>query len=550
MTPPEFVDVGAGALTVATASPQEAQLHLEDALASSGRLWVRGRLLSWTAQPSDVAASGWMSRSWWGKPAPAALPLAVLETEVGGRTQRAEVPLAADGSFEALFSLDLPPARRGWRIARCALSFAGRTARACGVVLAPPAGTRAVLVVQLPIAFTQAREGTASLARSDEARALAELLRRLRHERQDAPLYYLAAVRPRDDGRQAELALAATSLGWPDGQFLLVPAENGTLPGAVGQALDRLRWLFAGAADLHLLNLEPSLATTLGSTVGEAADRAPVYRVTGPDGATPLADAGRHPAWPGRVPRGPVVFCHGMLAMSMLYRQMPAHLNYFLPLRDFLQERGVRAFFPQVAPTSGVVARAGQLREQIVAWTSEPVNLIAHSMGGLDARYLIAHLGMAGRVRSLTTVGTPHHGSYVADWFCARFRREVPLLPALEVLGLNVDGVRDCQRAACKRFNSHTPDAPGVRYFSYGAAVPVSRVSPALRRAWHLVTPVEGSNDGVVSEASARWGEYLGTLAVDHFGVCPDGRFCRPGESFDTLGFYGHVIEELAWRGF
>jgi triacylglycerol lipase len=546
MNPPEFVDVGAGALPAPTSPFLEPQLHLEDALASAGRLWVRGRLRDPAAAP--VAGGGWLS--WWGKAAPAALPVAALEAEVGGRTLRADVPLAADGAFEALFTLDLPPARRGWRIARCAVTCAGRTARACGVALAPPAGTRAVLVVQLPLAFTRARENTTSLAQSDEAQALAELLRHLRQERDHAPVYYLAAVSPREENRQAELALTATALGWPEGHFILVPADNGALPGAVEHALNRLRWLFAGDADLHLLNLEPSLTAAVARVAGETPDRAPVYPVSGPGTALPLAAAGRSPAWPGRVPRGPVVFCHGMLALSTLRRQLPTHFNYFLPLRDFLQERGARVLFPQVGATSGVVARAGQLRDQIVAATSEPVNLIAHSMGGLDARHLITHLGMAGQVRSLTTVATPHHGSYVADWFCAHFRREVPLLPALEALGLNVDGVHDCQRAACKRFNAHTPDAPGVRYFSFGAAVPVRRVSPALRRAWHLVTPVEGPNDGVVSEASARWGEYLGTLAVDHFGVCPDGRFCRPGESFDALGFYGRLVEELAWRGF
>jgi len=36
------------------------------------------------------------------------------------------------------------------------------------------------------------------------------------------------------------------------------------------------------------------------------------------------------------------------------------------------------------------------------------VHLFAHSMGGLDARHMITHLGMANRVRTLTTIGTPH----------------------------------------------------------------------------------------------------------------------------------------------
>ena len=42
------------------------------------------------------------------------------------------------------------------------------------------------------------------------------------------------------------------------------------------------------------------------------------------------------------------------------------------------------------------------------------MHLIAHSMGGLDARHMIVREGMAERVASLTTVGTPHNGTPVA----------------------------------------------------------------------------------------------------------------------------------------
>ena len=39
------------------------------------------------------------------------------------------------------------------------------------------------------------------------------------------------------------------------------------------------------------------------------------------------------------------------------------------------------------------------------------VNIIAHSKGGLDARYLISGLHMEDKVASLTTISTPHRGS-------------------------------------------------------------------------------------------------------------------------------------------
>ena len=44
------------------------------------------------------------------------------------------------------------------------------------------------------------------------------------------------------------------------------------------------------------------------------------------------------------------------------------------------------------------------------------LNLIAQSMGGLDARFAISRLGMADRIATLVTVSTPHRGSAIADW--------------------------------------------------------------------------------------------------------------------------------------
>jgi triacylglycerol lipase len=305
---------------------------------------------------------------------------------------------------------------------------------------------------------------------------------------------------------------------------------------------------------LTVLNREPAAEAALTAAACPAPDRAPVARFLGAtEGAAPAAaPAAPWVLRPTRalcVPRHPLVFCHGMLAMSMLRMQVPEDTNYFVHLRPFLAERGVRALYPNVEPTGGVAERAEQLRDQINRWTDEPVNVIAHSMGGLDARFLISRLGLAGRVRSLTTVAAPHRGSGVADWFRVHFRQRVPLLLALEAFGVNVDGFRDCQTAICRAFNETVPDAEGVRYFSYGAAVSPPRITPLLRRGWNILTPLEGDNDGLVSVRSARWGEYLGTLSVDHFAQTPDGLFVRPGENFDALGFYSRLVEDLARRG-
>jgi triacylglycerol lipase len=539
------------------ASPS-ADLQLYDTLASANRLWLRGRLSLPAGDPAG-------KRSWWERWRPATqdptpVLLAQVQTQVGGEVLTAEVPLQSDGEFEVTFEAPLPEARRGWRVARNHVTVNGQTHCACSVVLTPPALNSSGIVVVLPLAFTYEPAGVQQLTQSVHAARLTEVLRDLT-EGGTRPVYYLCCVPCANPHTQTELALAATSLGWPSGQFVLLSGRRAGAAETLVGGLDRLRWLFAEQLDFLVLNQEPAAEAALAAAVGAHADRAAVSRYFGSqdDLRTVQLVAGghapalvRHAFRPTRshcVPRHPIVFCHGMLAISMLRMQLPEDTNYFIHLRPFLRERGIQALYPNVIPTGGVAERAEQVRDEIRRWTDDPVNLIAHSMGGLDARFLIARLGMADRVRSLTTISSPHHGTYVADWFCLHYRERVPLLLALEAFGVNVDGFRDCRTDICRTFNENTPNAAGVRYFSYTATVPCSRVSPLLRRGWNLLTPQEGPNDGLVSVRSSAWGEVLGKLAVDHFAQTPDGLFVRDAETFDPLGFYFNLIEDLAHRG-
>jgi triacylglycerol lipase len=340
-----------------------------------------------------------------------------------------------------------------------------------------------------------------------------------------------------------------------------MPSLQSDAAAALEAGIDRLRWLFVKQLKFVVINQEPSAELRLSQAVKGQVNRAAVSHYAGAteDMRTLRINGERRTPLPVRwlarptrqrcVPRHPVVFCHGMLAMTMLRMQVPEEANYFSHLRPFLRERGIEALYPNVEPTGGIAARAEQLRDLIRHWTDEPINLVAHSMGGLDARFLITHLGMADRVASLTTIAAPHRGTTIANWFCLNFRQRVPLLLTLEAFGINVDGFRDCRTDMCRIFNERTPNAPEVRYLSYTASVPSSRVSPLLRRAWNILTPAEGVNDGLVSVRSGEWGEVIGTLTVDHFAQTPDGLFVRPGENFDAVNFYSRLIEDLAHRG-
>ena len=120
---------------------------------------------------------------------------------------------------------------------------------------------------------------------------------------------------------------------------------------------------------------------------------------------------------------------------------------------------------PRVSPTAGIRTRAAELRDFLAREVgTRRVHLIGHSLGGLDARYLISVLGFDRQVISLTTVGTPHRGSPFADWGIGRFSQFVS--PILRRAGVPDDAFFDLTTDACRRFNERVPDVPGVRYFA------------------------------------------------------------------------------------
>ena len=81
-----------------------------------------------------------------------------------------------------------------------------------------------------------------------------------------------------------------------------------------------------------------------------------------------------------------------------------------------------------------------------------PFHLIAHSMGGLDSRFLITHLQPEedNRILSLTTIGSPHHGSPIADLIVEQVQKDRTLpipAPTLAAAGAKAAADDDSQPA-------------------------------------------------------------------------------------------------------
>jgi triacylglycerol lipase len=249
--------------------------------------------------------------------------------------------------------------------------------------------------------------------------------------------------------------------------------------------------------------------------------------------------------------RAPAVLVHGLFGFDKLQLAQWTLASYFPGISELLRAAGNTVLVPRLSPTGGVADRAAQLKNFLDReMPREPVHIFAHSMGGLDSRYLISRLGMAHRVLSLTTLGTPHRGSPFADWCIRRLKRL--LSPMFQMAGIPVQGFYDVTTDVCRRFNAEVPDAPGVRYFSVAGRHDGSLLAPEWLLSHSIVLREEGPNDGVVSIASASYGESQEIWEGDHLSLVnwlnPFAR--HRGLWRDPVPRYAPLVRRLADEGF
>jgi triacylglycerol lipase len=240
---------------------------------------------------------------------------------------------------------------------------------------------------------------------------------------------------------------------------------------------------------------------------------------------------------------------HGVLGFNEVKLCGWTFKRYFPGIVDALEKAGNRVLVPQLSPTRGVADRAAELKRFIDRQSpEEPVHILGHSMGGLDARYMISRLGMEDRVLSLTTIGTPHRGSSFADWGMRRFERL--LKPVFDMCDLPRQAFYDLTTTGCRRFNAEVPNAPRVRYFSVAGRHERSWRSLRWRLLHKIVSDAEGPNDGVVSLTSAHYGESCEVWDGDHLELVNWPNPGVRGRWEDRTNHYARLVGRLADEGF
>lgn len=270
--------------------------------------------------------------------------------------------------------------------------------------------------------------------------------------------------------------------------------------------------------------------------------------------------------------RYPVVLMHGMGGTDTYL----GLLDYYFGVSDTLTEAGYRVETPTVDAFATIADRAAQWQVALDALEAEGVGrrfvLIAHSQGGLDARYLLSSLA-EDRVVALVTVASPHLGSGIADGANGVLELgptdgallDAALAGLAGIIGLDGDAlsaqVADLTTASMEAFNAENPDVEGVYYASWAGHSCGALdwgcqwdengeiVDPLLSGTGLLLDWIEGDNDGLVSVESAQWGDYQGEIPADHLDEV--GQLADVwNPSFDHQEFYLDEARRLAALGY
>lgn len=272
------------------------------------------------------------------------------------------------------------------------------------------------------------------------------------------------------------------------------------------------------------------------------------------------------------VTRYPIVLHHGLLGFDQIL-----FIDYFYQIKATLQADGHVVRATHVPTVNSIEVRTEHLARQIDAILAETgaakVNIIAHSLGGLDARHLVSVHGYGDRIASVITLGTPHRGTPVADLAYSVVTTDSRrLLAALERLFFGSKDISpsdklavgvDLRAALWSLSEEHTNSAEflaahtadeRVIYESFSGQSTFTGIGNPDRVHSLLLIPhaylrlAVGANDGLVPLESSRYGLDRGTIPADHINMIGQ-LFGDTSPDFQYRQFYRDVAFNLAARG-
>lgn len=210
----------------------------------------------------------------------------------------------------------------------------------------------------------------------------------------------------------------------------------------------------------------------------------------------------------------PIILVHGIAVKDTWF------LKSFGKIDKRLIEAGNIVYKSKIDSFGTVEDNALALKEEILSLMKEhgyeKVNIIAHSKGGLDAKYMIKHLDMDEKVASLTTLCTPHKGSPVASMLLKlpsfiKWMITFSINTFYRIMGdKNPNSLRVCEQLA--KHSNEEEFATDVYCQSYSTIFEKVSDDFSMMIPLYLSHYIERGNesDGFVSRDSAIFGDYQG----------------------------------------
>lgn len=257
----------------------------------------------------------------------------------------------------------------------------------------------------------------------------------------------------------------------------------------------------------------------------------------------------------------PLVLVHGVGFRDLKY------INYWGRIPKELIRNGADVYYGNQEAWGTVEYNAKDIKDKIIDILKETgcekVNIIAHSKGGLDSRYMISKLEMGDYVASLTMISSPHRGCKFVDIACKIPDKIYKAIASFfnkhyKRLGdKNPDfytASRQFSTYHSKKFNEEVKDVEQVYYQSYASVVKNIFSDYVVSIPYMLVKMTEGENDGLVAVDSAKWGEFKGLLrnkgrrGISHGDIIDLRRADYKG--FDVIEKYVEIVSELKNKGY
>lgn len=242
--------------------------------------------------------------------------------------------------------------------------------------------------------------------------------------------------------------------------------------------------------------------------------------------------------------RYPILLLHGLFGF-VERRVGPFRLVYFRGVIPYLEAAGNQVFALTVPPVQNIEVRAQTIASLIdvhPVLSGSRINVVGHSMGGVDGRFLASRLDPDHRIASLTTLASPHRGSWLAD-----------IIDSFPLLGKSaarwMPGIHDLTEKSMARLNEELPDREDVAYFSIPSTTSLWKCTPLMWPLYTLMWLHDGANDGQVSRTSGSWGEVIEEAQADHFEMIGMRLGLNRIFPFDHLAMWGRLTRFLAERG-